>query len=412
MGTNDTDGRFTRLFSEGVTDSMDEPGYGSWRSISAPEAVSLSFGFPFPASFPNDELLAAAEALFDEAPETALSYVGSGAANELASVVVERARERGIDCDEDQVVLTNGATHAIDVACATFLDPDDLVVVESPTFMGALRVFRNHGVDLEGVGMDGDGLDVAALAADLERREAEGRPLPKLLYTIPDFHNPTGTTLSRERRERLLDLAETYGFVVLEDDPYGELRYRGERVPSLAALDDSGLVVRVNTFSKTIAPGVRTGWLIAHEALADQLRRVNAGGRNTFTQGVVGRYCAEGRLEENVADLVEAYGERRDHMLARLEAEMPPGVEWSEPDGGFFVWVELPEGVDAEEMLPAAADEGVVYLPGHLFHPDDSGHNCLRISFSHVSLDEMERGVAALGRTVRSVANVEGAASD
>ena len=391
---------------------MDNSGYGSWRSISDPDAVSLSFGFPFPASFPNDELVTAAEALFDAEGDRALQYSGGEYASRLPAIVAERARDRGIDCQDEQALLTNGATHAIDVVCRTFLDPNDLLFVEAPTFLGALSLFRNHGVEIEGFELDSNGLDVEALAEDLEARRREGRKLPKMVYTIPDFQNPTGVTLSLERRERLCELAAEYEFVVLEDDAYGELRYHGEDVPSIKALDESELVVRAGTFSKTIAPGIRTGWIIAHETFTEQMRRINAGGTNAFTQGLVGYYCAEGLLEENVVELREAYSDLCDHMLACLTEYMPPEVDWSDADGGFFVWITLPERVDAEAILPDAVEQGVTYLPGQLFYPDDRGHNCLRLSFSHVSRDETERGIEALAATIRSAASNDRTVSD
>ncbi|WP_135805261.1 aminotransferase-like domain-containing protein [Halorussus marinus] len=402
MQDNERTGAFDHLFTETVRDGLNEEGYGSWRSIKAPGAVSLSFGFPFPESFPEDQLVAAAEAVFEQEGERALQYGGGEYVDRLTETVVERERERGIDCDEENVLLTNGSTHAIDVVCHTFLERGDEVFVEAPTFMGALKLFANYGVDVTGFEADADGLDVDALAAELDARRADGRPLPKLLYTIPTFQNPGGTTMSRPRRERLLELAEEYDFVVLEDDAYDDLRYRGEPVAPLAALDDSGRVVRVNTFSKTIAPGVRTGWVLADAEPLAEITRMRAGGTNTFTQSVLGRYCAEGRFEADVEELRAAYERRCDHMLDLLDEHMPPGAEWTEPNGGFFVWVELPEGIDAEALLPTAADEGVTYLPGEQFFPDDGGENCLRLSFSHVSLDEMERGIRALARATES----------
>jgi len=402
MQDNDRTGAFDHLFTETVRDGLDEEGYGSWRSIKAPGAVSLSFGFPFPESFPEDQLVAAAEAVFEEEGERALQYGGGEYVDRLTETIVERERERGIDCGEENVLLTNGSTHAIDVVCHTFLERGDEVFVEAPTFMGALKLFTNYGVDVTGFEADANGLDVDALAAELEARRADGRPLPKLLYTIPTFQNPGGTTMSRDRRERLLALADEYDFVVLEDDAYDDLRYRGESVAPLKSLDESGRVVRVNTFSKTIAPGVRTGWVLADAELLAEITRVRAGGTNTFTQSVLGRYCAEGSFDEDVDELRAAYERRCEHMLDLLDDHMPPGAEWTEPNGGFFVWVELPTEIDAEELLPTAADEGVTYLPGEQFFPDGGGENCLRLSFSHVSLDEMERGVRALARATES----------
>lgn len=414
---DDRTGRFDHLFAGPVRERIGESAYGSWRSIDDPDAVSLSFGFPFPDALPAEELAAVTEATLDEEGPAALSYVGGDYAAALTDVVVERAVERGIDCEPDEVLLTNGATHGLDSVCRTFLDPGDSMIVEAPTFMGALSLFRNFGVEIEGVGVDEDGMDVDALAEELAQRREGGRKeekagergerevtedsaadLPPLVYTIPNFQNPTGTTLSLERRERLLELAEEYDFLILEDDAYGDLRYSGDPVPSLAALDDAGRVIRVGTFSKTIAPGIRTGWVIADAELMAQIEGVTAGGTNNFTRSVVGNYAASGMLAENVAWLRGEYEERRDRMLAALEEHMPEGATWTEPDGGFFVWVELPSGIDTDELLPDAADEGVVYLPGELFYPDDRESNGLRISFSHVSHEAIDEGIQALAK--------------
>jgi 2-aminoadipate transaminase len=394
------DDRFDHLFAERVRATLDQDPYGSWRAIDAPDAVSLSFGFPYPASFPNDELVAAAADLFEAEGDSALQYGGGEYAGQLSEVVAARERERGVDCDPEQVVLTSGASHAIDQVCRTVLEPGDPVFLSAPTFMGALSILRNHGPELVSFPVDEAGMDVDAVAEALATRRAADRPLPKLLYVVPNFQNPTGVTLSRDRRERILELAAEYDFLVLEDDAYGDLRYDGEDVPPLAALDDEGRVIRTGTFSKTIAPGVRTGWAVAHEAVAAQLSRTNAGRPNTFTRGVLARYCEAGHLEATLPELRAAYAERRDHMLACLAEHLPAGGDWTEPEGGFFVWVTLPAGLDADDLLEVAADEGVTYLPGEMFYPDGGGERSLRLSFSHVSMDEMGEGVAALGRAV------------
>jgi 2-aminoadipate transaminase len=389
--------RVDHLFSETVRETLGQSAYGAWREVDAPGAVSLAFGFPFPGSFPYDELLAAAGAVVEAEPDRMLQYGGGEHADRLPELVAGRERDRGVDCSDEAVVLTGGANHAIDLVCRLFLDPGDHLLTGAPTFMGALSSFGNHAVEVTGVPVDGDGLDVGAVEAELRERRAGGRPVPKLVYAVPTFQNPTGITLPRDRREHLLELAAEFDFAVLEDDAYGELRYDGDDVPPLAALDDAGRVVRVGTFSKTVAPGVRTGWAVAHEEVAAQLRRLNAGGPNVFTQGTVARYV-EDHFEDNVDRLRAAYAERRDHMLDCLDAHMPDGTDWTEPEGGFFVWVTLPEGVDAEALLPAAAEEGVTYLPGEMFYPDGGGERSLRLSFSHVDLGAMEEGVAALGR--------------
>jgi 2-aminoadipate transaminase len=406
MTQQNRSGGLEHLFTDTVRDTMGSAVYGDWRSIQNADAVQLAFGFPYPESFPNGELVSAAESLTATEPKRALQYGGGDHAAGLREVVVDRARDRGIDCSTDAIHLTNGATRAIDTVCRVFLDPGDEVVVEAPTFMGALGIFRNHGATVTGVAVDEEGLDVDALAESLAARAERGAPQPKLVYTIPDFQNPTGVTMATERRERLLDLAEAYDFVVLEDDPYGRLRYEGSERPPLKALDVADRVVRVNTFSKTIAPGVRTGWIVADETTAAQFDRIDAGGEPSFTRGLISRYCTDGRLDRAITQLCEGYERRRDRMLASLDAHMPPNVTWSEPDGGFFVWVELPDAVDAEAMLPEAIDAGVTYLPGSFFYPDDGGGRFARLSFSHVSPSAIDDGIETLARTVRDRASV------
>ena len=395
-------GNFDHLFSTTVRETLDGAGYGSWRSLTAPGAVSLSFGFPYPDSFPRAELSDCVDDVLEADGYRALQYGGGEYVEALRKGIAERAASRGIDCDAGDVLLTNGATHAIDAVSHTLLDPGDVVFAEAPTFMGALKLFENYGVDVRGFPMDEDGLDVDAVADALEGRRERGDPTPKLLYTIPTFQNPTGTTLSESRRRRLLELAEEYDFLVVEDDAYGELRFAGDDVPPLYALDDAGRVLRVGTFSKTVAPGVRTGWLLACDEIRSQVRRMAAGGTNTFTLSALGRYFEAGHYGPVVEDLRAAYADRRDRMLESLAEHMPADATWTEPDGGFFVWVELPEGIDADEMLEVAADEGVTYLPGSHFYVDRERSNDLRLSFSHVTPEEMDAGVAALARATET----------
>lgn len=412
MAQRDRSGDLEHLFTDAVRDGMGSTVYGDWRSIQNADAVQLAFGFPYPESFPNRELVSATESLFASEPDRALQYGGGEHADALRDVIVDRARERGIDCSANAIHLTNGATRAIDTVCRVFLEPGDEVVVEAPTFMGALGIFRNHGATVTGVDMDEDGLDVDALAGDLAARAERGASQPKLVYTIPDFQNPTGVTMATDRRERLLDLAETYDFVVLEDDPYGRLRYEGSERPPLKALDGADRAVRINTFSKTIAPGVRTGWIVADERTAAQFDRIDAGGEPSFTRGLIHSYCADGRLDRAVSRLCEGYERRRDRMLASLEAHMPPDVSWSEPSGGFFVWIAFPDGTDTDAMLPEAIDAGVTYLPGPFFYPDDDGERFARLSFSHVPPSAIDEGIESLARTVRNrVPTTDGADS-
>lgn len=401
MVPNPDAGPVAHLLTAEARAVLDRSTYGDWRRLATADAVSLAFGFPYPESFPTDRLREAVDEVFRVEGGKALQYGGGEYAERLEEFVVEREAERGIDPDEKAATLTNGATHAIDGVCRAFLDSGDVVVVEEPTFMGSLRVFENFGVEVVGIPVDDDGLDVSRLAETLAERREVGEPSPTLLYTIPNFQNPTGTSLPRARRERLLELAAAYDFVILEDDAYGDLRYEGEPQPPLAALDDAGRVVRVGTFAKTVAPGVRLGWLLADEPVRDAVQSLSAGGTNTFTRSVVGRYCDAGHLEDSLPHLRADYERRRDRMLDALAERMPEGTTWTEPDGGFFVWVELPEGVDADAMLDDAIEAGVTYLPGTMFYPGGDGERCLRLSYSYASPDEIEDGIAALAGTTR-----------
>ncbi|WP_267162816.1 PLP-dependent aminotransferase family protein [Halovenus salina] len=383
-----------------VRAAIDESAYGSWRSIATEDAVSLSFGFPDPDLFPQSGLAESVDAVLAEEGDEALQYGAGEYREELRSYLVEQERERGIDFDTHDLLVTNGATHAIDTVCRAFLDPGDTIIVEAPTFMGILGVFRNFGVDIVSVPVDEDGMIVEQLAAKLRHRRERGAEPPTFAYTIPDFHNPTGTTLSRERRERLLELAEEYDFGVLEDGAYSDLWLDAEAPPPLATMTDSERVIRVGSFAKTLAPGVRMGWLTAPKRIQEATETVAAGGTNTFTESFVGHYCESGQLDDNLPAIREAYRAKRDHMLDELEENMPAEVEWTEPAGGFFVWVTLPESVDAEAMLESAAEAGVTYLPGPMFYPGDGGENALRLSFTYVKKDEITAGIEALAASI------------
>ena len=397
---NDT--AVTALLTPIARESLDRSGYGDWRAIAGADAVSLAFGFPYPGSFPIDRLERSVASVLETEGTVALQYGGGEHAKRLERVVLEREVARGIDEDDVAVLVTNGATHAIDGICRAFLEPGDTVVVEEPTFMGAIAVFENFGVDVVGAPVDDDGLNVDALGDRLADRGDRGCDDPTLVYTIPNFQNPTGATLSLRRRERLLELAETYDFVVLEDDAYGDLRYEGAAISPLAALDDVGRVIRVGSFSKTIAPGVRLGWLTAAEPIRNAVASIAAGGTNTFTRSVVGHYCDAGHLDDSLPELRRTYARRRDRMLEALETYMPPAVTWTEPSGGFFVWVTLAPSVDTDALLEPAIDAGVTYLPGSMFYAGDAGTNRLRLSFSYESPDDIDAGVRSLADTLAS----------
>lgn len=399
--SEDTDpSAIDHLLTETVQSVIDKSAYGDWRAIANADAVALSFGFPDPDLFPQTELIASANAALEDAGDDELQYGGGSYTEALESFLVEQETDRGIDFDSQDLLVTNGATHAIDSTCRAFLEPGDTILVEQPTFMGVLGVFWNFGVNIVGVPVDEDGMDVTALREILRDRQEAGLDSPKLLYTIPDFHNPTGTTLSRKRREEILGVAKDHDFAIIEDGAYSDLYFEDEAPLPLATLDDKGRVIRVGTFSKTIAPGIRLGWLTAPSRVREGIRSAAAGGTNTFTRGAVGHYCETGKLNQAVPELRETYAHRCAHMLDALETEMPEDVTWTEPEGGFFTWVELPDGVDTDAMLADAASAGVTYLPGSMFYPDEGGENALRLSFTFVKPDKITEGIRILAEVI------------
>ncbi|RQG95453.1 aminotransferase-like domain-containing protein [Natrarchaeobius chitinivorans] len=388
------------LMTDTAQANINRSKYGSWRSIGTAETTSLTSGFPYPESFPTDQLVKSIQTVFDEEGDQALQYGGGEYAEKLESWIASREADRGIDLEESNVLITNGATHAIDTTCRAFFRPGDTLITEEPTFLGSIRTFKNLGINVVGTPLDGEGLDVSALASELELRRHNNEPLPKALYTTPSFQNPTGTTMPKRRRERLLELATEFNFVVIEDDAYRDLRYEGDPEPPLAALDDSGRVIRIGTFAKTIAPGVRLGWLVAAKPVREAIETLFAGGKNTFTRSVVGHYCADGHFADSVPTLKAEYARRRDLMLDALESHMPANVSWSEPSGGFFIWVEIDDEIAIDELLTEAIEEGVSFLPGPMFYPHDGGENAFRLSFSHVEPSEIEDGIRALGTAI------------
>lgn len=270
--------------------------------------------------------------------------------------------------------------------------------------MAALQVFRGYRAEAVGVPQDDDGLRIDLLDQTLARLRREGRH-PKLIYVVPDFQNPSGVTLASDRRGMLLDLARAYRTLVVEDNPYRELRYEGAAPPPIAALDRDGRVIYLSTFSKTLCPGLRIAWAAASEEIIRQFVTAKQGMDlccPAFTQAMAAEYCAQGHIYARIPQIVALYRRKRDAMLAALAREMPPGVTWTRPQGGVFLWVRLPEGMDSEALLPAAVEEaGVAYVVGTGFHADGGGRNAMRLNFSFPSEAEIEEGIRRLGQLVR-----------
>jgi len=389
----------SKLFASTTRDNATKP--VPRRSRRKLGSIPLNYGYPFAESFPNEELTRALREAFEQEPGRVLQYGSGAVAQSLPLFLAGRAARRGMTVSEDEIAVTNGAAQAIDLVGRVFLDRGDFIMSEAPTFMGALGLFRSFSVTCLGFAMDEEGLIVASVEEELARRREHNEIMPKFFYTIPNYQNPKGVTMSLERRRELLRVASEYGFLVVEDDAYGELVFEGEVQPTLKELDTEDRVIHLGTFSKVIGPGVRLGWVFAEPTIVDQVRRLQPGSTNGLAQTAVARYCSTVEFDERVQWLRDSYRRRRDAMLEALEAFMPDYVQWTRPQGGFFVWLELPRDMDGRQVAAQALEQGVGVLTGGMFFPDGSGNNCLRLSFSCPSRDDIKRGIELLAEVIR-----------
>lgn len=366
--------------------------------------ISFAGGLPDPATFPVRELKEITTHVLEHEANLALQYGPTEGDARLRDELVKWMAKDGIRCTRDQVLITIGSQQGLDIIGHVFLDPGDLIVVELPSYMAALQVFRAYRAEMVGVPQDDDGMRPDVLEATLSRLRTEGRR-PKLIYVVPDFQNPSGVTMSHDRRQRLLELAREYHTLVVEDNPYRELRFEGIAPPPLAALDHEGRVIYLSTFSKTLCPGLRVAWMMASAELTRQCVTAKQGMDlccPAFTQAIAREFCARGHIYTRVPDIVARYRRKRDVMLQALGREMPDGVTWTRPQGGLFLWVRLPEGMDTERLLPVAVEEeAVAYVVGSGFHADGGGKNAMRLNFSFPSEAEIEEGIRRLARLVR-----------
>lgn len=371
-----------------------------------PNVIPLTYGFPDPGSFPIEALIAAATRVLRDQGGEALQYGPIQGPEAFRRLLVQKLASEGVNVSPENVLVTVGGSQGIDLVGHLFIDPGDIVLVEAPTFIGALQTFRNLQADVREVPLDADGMDTDALARTLESLRGEGRRA-KLLYTIPTFQNPSGTTLSEARRGRLIELAREHGVVVLEDDAYGELRFSGAALPSLYARSPEGGVVQARTFSKILAAGLRLGYVVAPAELMPRLLQLKVDvGTSPFVTAVATAFAGGadgslGALEAHIDRLRGVYQDRRDAMLGALAEYAPPGVEWTEPEGGFFTWVSLPEGADAAALLPRATEAGVSFIPGAQNFPRSDGRRYLRLSFSFLPPEQLAEGVRRLCGVLR-----------
>lgn len=390
-----------------------------------PDVISFAGGLPAPESFPVEQIAQAPQHILATLGTKALQYSPTEGYLPLRQFIIEKMARYGIHANVDNVLITTGSQQALDLIGRVLIDPGDTILCEAPTYLGALQAWTAYGARYVTVPADDDGMQVELIEPILRKRKI------KFIYALPNFQNPGGTTISLERRTQLVRLADRYSVPIIEDDPYGELRFEGEHLPPLAVLDqerqkkkrknadafEHGNVIYTSTFSKTLAPGLRLGWVVAPRQVTFKLVQAKQGAdlhSSTFDQYIAYEVVKPDKFfVDHVRKIRTMYKEHRDAMVAAMEKYFPPGVRWTRPAGGLFLWVTLPEGVDATALLPEAVANKVAYVPGAPFFPETNaprrktrgkqlpaGHNTMRLNFSNASLEEIDLGIRRLGQVI------------
>jgi 2-aminoadipate transaminase len=364
-----------------------------------PEIISFAGGLPAPELFPVSNVLSATQRVLLESGAGALQYSPTEGFAPLREIFAAESRKRGIDCAAEDILIMTGSQQPLDLTGKIFLDAGDCVLTESPTYMAAIQAFQTYGARFAAVPTDEEGLIPEELPALIERES------PKFLYNIPNFQNPTGVTLTAARRKTLYSIASRYGLVILEDDPYGALRYAGENVHPIKALDTEGIVIYQSTISKTIAPGLRVGWVVASKEIRAKLTIAKQAAdlhTSSLDQRIVHCYLSGFDSEAHIERIRKSYGERYSVMDATLRETMPPGFTWTHPEGGMFLWVTCPEGVNTNELMRAALERKVLFVPGQDFFSSAPGLRFMRLNFSNASPQRIREGIGRLAEVCRA----------
>ena len=369
-----------------------------------PEMISFGGGLPNPSAFPVDIIHECIENIFKHDIKNALQYGTTEGLQLLRGALAERMKSnRDINCELHDVLVTTGAQQALFLTALCFLDPGDTYLSSVPTYLGAIQAFSAFEANCESIPMTEEDIDIDSLRRNLKRLHRTGVN-PKFLYTVSNFQNPSGETLSLTHRKELLDIASEYDFLIVEDDPYGELIFEGESIPPIKSFDTKGRVIYVSTFSKILAPGFRLGWIIASKEILDKLVLAKQAAdlcTNIFSQYVAYEYINGGYLDKQVEEIKKLYKRKRDVMLDALSRYFPKNVKWTIPKGGMFIWITLPRSVNTHLMLRKAIAKKVAYVSGHAFYPDGGDYNSMRLNFSFSDDESITEGIRRLAEVIK-----------
>ena len=367
----------------------------------APGTIALNSGAAYPPCLP-DVVREATEAV-GPLREEAMQYAPLMGLNDLRDEICNFVAEDGIKAKRENVLVTYGSKSAFDLALRTFCEAGDTVIVTRPTYMTAIHIMRTHNVRFLDIGQDAEGFDADELEHKLKRLEQNAEQMPKLLFDVPDFHNPTGVTTSLARRKKMLELAKRYNFVICEDDPYRRIRFEGESIPSIKSLDTTGQVISLGTVSKILAPGLRVGWAIGDAGVIRRMALQKAdGGSNAFAQRIVVQLMQSNKMANHIDQMILQMRIHRDAMIEAFAVHLPE-AKIRTPLGGYFLWAELPKGTDAERLVELGIEEGVEVSSGRLSFPTDDPGNFIRLAYSFITVDQIKEGIALLGAAWRKL---------
>ncbi|MEG1254431.1 PLP-dependent aminotransferase family protein [Clostridium sp.] len=364
-----------------------------------PEIISFAGGLPAPELFPLEKINEVMTKVIQEKGQMALQYASTDGYIPLREIIVkERVAPTGVKCDISNIMLTNGSQQGLEFSAKLFINEGDTIVCESPSYLGAINAFAAYRPKFLEIPMDENGMIVDELEKALEYDKNI-----KMIYTIPDFQNPSGITMNLERRKRIAKLAAKYEIPVIEDSPYGELRFEGEKLPSIKSFDEAGYVINLGTFSKTFCPGLRLGWILAEKEIIQKYILIKQGADlqcNTLSQVVTSEFMKTYSLDEHISSIIKIYRIRRDLMLNTMKECFPEGVKYTYPSGGLFTWVELREDLDAAVIMEDALKENVAYVPGSSFFANGGRKNFFRLNYSNMPEDKIVEGIKRLGKVL------------
>ena len=367
-----------------------------------PEIISFAGGLPNPKSFPIDDLQDVVHNVLKNHGKVALQYGTTQGLRELRESIAKTSRKDGMDVDADDIIITSGSQQGLDTVGKVFLNPGDTAICGLPSYLGGINAFRSYEANLTGIPLDEDGMRIDILEEEIKNL-LKNDNIPKFIYVVPTFQNPAGVVMPESRRKKLVDLACEYDIVILEDDPYGKLRFDIDHIKPIKSFDDDGRVIYMSTFSKILAPGFRLAWTIASDELTRKMiicKQALDLCTNTFTQYIANEFMRKGSLDLHILKINEMYKPKRDNMINAIEQYFPEGYTCNKPKGGMFAWVTLPEGIDTETMFLDAIKHKVAYVHGKAFHVDGGGERSLRLNFSYSTNDQIGEGIKRLSKVI------------